>query len=60
MCLLPTAYSILVAYRVGKVLYIIEVRHLDVHHFVNEECRHLVNGVTAKCGCIGLLLFRYL
>ena len=38
----------------------IELRHLDVHHFVTEECRHLVNGFTSKCGCICLILFRYL
>ena len=41
-------------------LVYIELRHLDVLHFVTEEWRHLVNGCTAKCGCIGLILFRYL
>ena len=30
---------------------------MDVHHFVIEESRHLVNGCTTKCGCIGLMLF---
>ena len=37
----------------------IELRHLDVRHFVIEECRHLANGCTAKCDCIGLMLFCY-
>ena len=30
--------------------YNIELRHLDVRHFVIEECRHLGNGCAAKCG----------
>ena len=34
----------------------IELRHLDVRHLVIEECYHVVNGCTAKCGCIGLIL----
>ena len=38
----------------------IERRHLDVYNFVIEECSHLANGCTTKCGCIGLMLFRYL
>ena len=38
----------------------IEPCNLDVRHFVIEECRHLVNGWTAKSGCVGLILFRYL
>ena len=38
----------------------IELRHLDVRHFVIEECSHLVNGCTTKRGCIRLILFRYL
>ena len=40
----------------------IELRHLvmDDRHFVIEECRHLANDCTTKCGCIGLKLFRYL
>ena len=38
----------------------IELRHLDVSHFVIEECSHLANGCTTKCGCIGLILFRYI
>ena len=33
---------------------------MDVRHFVIEECRHLVNGCTIKCGSIVLMLFRYL
>ena len=37
-----------------------ELRHLDVHRFVIEECRHLANSCTAKCGCISLTLSRYL
>ena len=37
-----------------------EICHLDIRHFVNEECRHLANGRTAKCDCIGLILFRNL
>ena len=32
-------------------------RHFSI---VIEECSHLVNSFTAKCGCIGLILFRYL
>ena len=38
----------------------IELRHLDDRHFEIEECRYLANGCTVKCGCIGLMLFRYL
>ena len=37
----------------------IELCHLDVHHFVIEERNHLANGCTTKYGCIGLILFRY-
>ena len=33
-------------------LVYVELRHLDIRHFVNEECRRLSNGCTAKCGCI--------
>ena len=32
---------------------------MDVRHFVILECSHLANGCITKCGCIGLLLFRY-
>ena len=42
-----------------KPVYI-ELRQLDVLHFVIEECRHLANDCTAKCDSIGLKLFRYL
>ena len=35
----------------------IELRPLDVPHFLIEERRHLANGCTAKCGCIGFRLF---
>ena len=38
----------------------IELRHLDVVHFVNEQCRHLAYGCTATCDCIGLVLFHYI
>ena len=38
----------------------IELRHMDVCHFVIEEARHEANGCTIKCGCIGLIPFRYL
>ena len=38
----------------------IELRHMDVRQFVIIECSHLVNGCTIKCGCIDLMLFRYL
>ena len=31
----------------------IELRQLDVRHFVIEAFRHLANRYTAKCGCIG-------
>ena len=34
-----------------------ERHHLDVLHFVIEECRHLANGCTAKCDC---MLFCYI
>ena len=27
----------------------IELRHLDVDHFVIEECRHPTNGCASKC-----------
>ena len=38
-------------------LYIIELRHMDVPHFVIEECRHLANNCcTAKCGSTSLSL----
>ena len=33
---------------------------MDVRHSVIIECRYLANGCTIKCGCIGLMLFRYL
>ena len=32
----------------SELLYI-DLRHLNVLHFVIEECRHLANGRTAKC-----------
>ena len=38
----------------------IELRHLDIRHFIIEGCRHIANGCTAKCVCIGFILFRYL
>ena len=38
----------------------IDLRYLDVRLFVIDMFRHLVNGCTPKCGCIGLMLFRYL
>ena len=38
----------------------IELRYIDVRHFVIIECIHLANGCTTKCGCIRLTLFRYL
>ena len=38
----------------------IELRHMDARHFVIEECRHLANGCTNRCGCSWLILFRYL
>ena len=48
-----------ILFNLANLVYI-ELRHLDVLHFVTEECRHLVNGCTAKCDCIGLMLFCYL
>ena len=33
----------------------IEIRHLDVRHFVIQECRHLANG----CNCIQMWLQRF-
>ena len=33
---------------------------MDVRHFVIIECSHLANGCTMECGCIGLMLIRYL
>ena len=41
-------------------LVYIEIRHLDVLHFVTEECNRLANSCTAKCGCIVLMLSHYL
>ena len=38
----------------------IELRHIDMYHFVIEERTHLANSCTNKCGCIGLILFRHL
>ena len=38
----------------------IEMRHLDVCHFVIQEYSHLANGCTTKCDCIGSMLYRYL
>ena len=38
---------------VTSELVYIELCHLDELHFVIEECRHLANGCTAKCSCIG-------
>ena len=38
----------------------IELRHMDVRHFVIIKCSHLATGCTINCGCIGLMLFRYL
>ena len=40
--------------------YVIELRDMDVRHFVNEECSHLPNGWITKCGCSGLILFCYI
>ena len=37
----------------------IELRHLDIRHFVIEECSHLANGCTTKCDCTGLMSFHY-
>ena len=37
----------------------IELRHMDVRHFVIIVCSHLANGRTIKCGYIGLMIFRY-
>ena len=37
----------------------IELRHMDARHFVIIECSNLANCCTTKCGCIGLMLFRY-
>ena len=34
----------------------IEQHHMDVRHFVIEECNHLANSCTNKC----FTLFRYL
>ena len=38
----------------------IELRYLDIHHFVIMKCSHLANGCTIKCCFIGLILFHYL
>ena len=38
----------------------IQLRHMDVRHFVIIESSHLANGCAIKYGCIGLMLFRYL
>ena len=44
----------------AELVYYIELCHLGVLHFATEECRHLANSCTAKCDCIGLMLFRSL
>ena len=64
-CLLVSAHSKLslnekTCQKAGAQLVYIELHRLDLLHFVIEECRHLANCSTAKCGCIGLILFRYL
>ena len=41
------------------LVYIIELRQLDVRRFVIEECSHLARGCTTKFGFIGLILFFY-
>ena len=46
-------------FTVSQLLYE-QLRHLDTHHFVILECRHLANGCVLKCGRIGLMLFRNL
>ena len=38
----------------------IELRRMDGRHFVIIECSRLANGCKIKCGCIDLMLFRYL
>ena len=38
----------------------IDLRHVDVRHFVIYESRHLANGCTIKCGRIGVMLFCHL
>ena len=38
----------------------IKLRHMDLRHFIIIECRHEANGCTTQCGCIGLILYRYL
>ena len=45
---------------ISELACMIELRHLDIRHFVIEEYHHLANCCTAKCCCIGLALFRYL
>ena len=40
-------------------LVYIELRHLEVPHFVIEESRHLAKGCTAKSDCISLMFANY-
>ena len=47
-------------YQQNQIYYMNELRHLDDCHFVFKESRHLANVCTTTCGCIGMMLFRYL
>ena len=47
------------SWRKPQLLYN-QLSHLDNHHFVIIECRHLANGCVLQCGCIGLMLFHNL
>ena len=38
----------------------IELRNMDVLHFIIIECNHLANDCTTTCGCLGSILLRYI
>ena len=37
----------------------IDLRYMDVRHFVIIDCCHLANGCKSKSGSLGLMLVRY-
>ena len=38
-------------------LYITELHHISVFHFVTEECHHLDSCGSGKCDCIDLICY---
>ena len=57
---LHALFSIFSGY-LGMRRAIIELCRTDEpRHFVIIECRYLAKGCALKCGCMGLMFFRYL